>query len=239
MHQKPYYQIAIFVPVDNIEQVYKAMKSAGAGTLGNYSGCAFYTEGTGLFMPLEGSHAYIGKVGKQENVKEARLEMILPQSKRFDVIQSMLDAHPYEKPAYHLSENYAIMENIGYGKIGILEKELSPKEFAGHIKKLLGNTVVRYNDTGGKIKTVAVSSGSGGSLIEKVISKGVDAFVTGDIKHDQFITAQNNGLAVFDAGHFHTENIILDTIKECLTKEFSDLEIVIADKNRDILDYEF
>ena len=238
VYELPFYQLAVFVPVDNIQQVYDAMAKAGAGTLGNYSGCAFYTEGTGTFMPLEGSHAYIGEVGKQEKVLEARLEMILPQSKRAQVIQAMLNSHPYEKVAYHLSENLAIMEKIGLGKIGKLESELTPKEFAEVIKKTFGNTVVRYNDTGKKIKTVAFSSGSGGSLLQKVISKNVDAYVTGDVKHDQFIDAQNANLTVFDAGHYHTENIVLDSLKERLIEKLPDVKFEIAEKNRDILSYE-
>lgn len=238
VYEKPYYQLAAFVPVDNIKEVYDAMTKAGAGTLGNYSGCAFYAEGTGMFLPLEGSHAYIGEVGKQEKVREARLEMILPQNKRGKVIQAMLDAHPYEKPAYHLSENYAIIEKIGYGKIGELESELTAEAFAKLLKKTFGNSVIRYNDTGRKIKKVAICSGSGGSFIEKAISMGADAFVTGDVKHDRFIAAKNLGLAVFDAGHYHTENIVLESLKERFDKAFPTVGFSIAEQNRDILSYE-
>ena len=48
--------------------------------------------------------------------------MILPKEKRSCVIQAMLDAHPYEKPAYHLSENNAIIEKIGFGKLVSFQK---------------------------------------------------------------------------------------------------------------------
>ncbi len=230
-YELPYYQIAVFIPVENVEQVYKAMSRAGAGTLGNYSGCAFYTEGTGTFLPLEGSHAYIGEVGKRESVREVRIEMILPQSKRFDVVQAMLDAHPYEKPAYNLSKNYAIMEQIGFGKIGELETEMSAKVFAECLKKTFDNPCIRYNDTGKMIKKVAFCSGSGGSLLNYIIASGADAFVTGDVKHDQFVDADNAGLAVFDAGHFYTENIILESLKNTLLRKFPELDIIIENSN--------
>ena len=239
VYDVPYYQLAVFVPVEDIEKVYNAMTKAGAGTLGNYSGCAFYTEGTGTFLPLEGSHAYIGEVGKRENVKEARLEMILPKDKRFDVIQAMLDAHPYEKPAYHLSENYAIMEKKGYGKVGLLSCEYTPKQFAELLKATFASTVIRYNDTGKMIKKVAFCSGAGGSLFDKAIASGADAYVTGDVKHNVFIDADNMGIAVFDAGHYHTETIILDSINTRMKKAFPDVDISIAEENRDILSYEF
>ena len=231
VYEIPYYQIAVFVPVENIEQVYDAMVKAGAGTLGDYSGCAFYTEGTGSFLPLEGSHAYIGQVGKRESVKEARIEMILPQSKRFDVIQSMLNTHPYEKPAYNLSKNYAIMEQIGYGKIGELEREMSADDLARLLKKAFNNPCIRYNDTGKKIKKIPICSGSGGSFLNSVISSGADAYVTGDVKHDQFIDADNHGLSVFDAGHFYTENIVLESLRERLSKAYPQLEFTIENSN--------
>ena len=155
------------------------------------------------------------------------------------MISAMIDAHPYEEPAYHLSENYAIIEKIGHGKIGVLDKEYSAKEFAERIKKSLGSVAIRYNDTGKAIRTVAISSGSGGSFINKVISLGIDAYITGDVKHDQFIDANNSGLTVFDAGHYHTENIFLDILKSKLSKSFTDIDFSISDKNRDILSYEF
>ncbi len=237
-HEIPFYQIAVFVPVENTETVYKAMSDAGAGKLGNYMGCAFSAEGTGTFIPLDGSHAYIGEVGNRESVREARLEMIVPYSKRKAVIQAMLDAHPYEKPAYTLYKNEAIIERIGYGKVGELPREMSATELAKYIKEIFGNTVVRYNDTKKSIKTVAFCSGGSGGLVHKAIAVGADAYISGDIKHDQFIDANNSGLAVFDAGHYHTENIVLDYLNEVIISRFGDIDISVAKTNRDIVSYE-
>ena len=236
-YKLPFYQLAVFVPVENATQVYNAMSKAGAGELGSYSGCAFSVEGTGTFLPLEGSHAYIGEVGKREEVKEIRLEMIVPHYKRSQVIQAMLDAHPYEKPAYNLSENLAIIEKFGFGKVGELPTELTSKQLAELIKKYFGNTVVRFNDTKKPIKTVGFCSGGGGGLVQKAIKLGLDAYICGDVKHDQFIDAQNAGLAVFDAGHYHTENIVLEYLQGILTKKFPALSISVATANRDIVNY--
>lgn len=237
-NQFPYYQLAVFVPTENAKQVYDAMCSAGAGELGNYKNCAFSVEGTGNFLPLEGSDAYIGEVGEATSVKETRLEMIVPHHKRRQVIQAMLDAHPYEKVAYNLSENQAIIEKFGFGKVGELPTEYSAKEFAEFLKKTFGNTVVRYNDTKKPIKTVGFCSGGGGGIVKDAIKLGLDAYVCGDVKHDQFIDAQNAGLAVFDAGHFHTENIVLEYLQEVLTGKFPEISVLVATANRDILSYE-
>ena len=238
VHRLPYYQLAVFVPTAKIEQVYDAMCDAGAGTLGNYSGCAFYAQGIGTFKPLNGSHAFIGEIGKREEVDEARLEMIVPRMKRREIIQAMLDAHPYEKPAYHLSENHAIIEEIGFGRICEFDREYTAKSLAEHIKKTFGNTVVRYNDTDKPIKKIGLCSGGSGGLIKKAISLGLDGYITGDCKHDQFIDAQNSGVALFDAGHFHTENVVLDYIRRIIKKQFPQLSVEIAQANHDPVSYE-
>lgn len=237
VHQTPYYQLSVYVPDDYVEKVYEAMTKAGAGTLGDYSGCAFCAKGTGTFLPLEGSHAFIGEVGKREKVNETKIDMILPKGKRTAVIEAMQNAHPYEEPAYSLTENHAIYDSHGFGKTGNLNREYTGDEFAEKLKSIFGCTVIRYNDCKKPIKSVAICSGSGGSLLNEVIASGVDAFVTGDVKHDVFIDAQKAGLTVFDAGHYHTENIALESLRQRLSDSVDGVLFDIADNNRDILSY--
>lgn len=112
------------------------------------------------------------------------------------------------------------------------------KELAGMIRASLGCTVVRYNDMGGTLGRIAVCSGSGGDFLQDVIDKRCDAYITGDVKHNVFIDAYNLGVTVFDAGHFHTENIFCDYIAQRLKENFGGLEINAARSSRDILDYE-
>lgn len=137
------------------------------------------------------------------------------------------------------------MENaVAMGCVCELESGLTAKDLAGRIKKELGNIVVKYNDLektskykGKKLKRIAVCSGSAGSLWREALSKGCDAFVTGDIKHDIFIDAQNEGLCMLDAGHFYTENIFCEYIKNALSEEFSDVKFEIAKNNFDVVSY--
>lgn len=234
-----FYQISVFVPIENKQEVFEAMCKAGAGALGEYKDCAFSVDGTGTFMPIEGAQPYIGDVGKREEVKESRLEMIVPYEKREAVITAMLSAHPYEKVAYSLFENHALVEKYGFGKACKLATPVTVKEFAQKVKNIFGNTVIRYNDTGKMISTFGFCSGSGGSLINQAIKMGLDAYVCGDVKHDQFIDASNYGLAVFDAGHYHTEVIVLPYLKEKLSEEFKQITIDIAKADKDICSYLF
>lgn len=234
-----FYQICVFVPLENKKQVFEAMCKAGAGELGEYKDCGFSVDGIGTFLPIEGAVPYIGSVGKREEVAESKLEMIVPFEKREAVISAMLKAHPYEKPAYSLFENQALVEKYGFGKVCKLKKPVTVKEFAQMLKNIFGNTVIRFNDTGKMISTFGFCSGGGGALINQSIKMGLDAYFCGDVKHDQFIDANNYGVAVFDAGHYHTEVIVLSYLKEKLSQEFPGLTIDIAKSDKDVCSYLF
>jgi len=55
------------------------------------------------------------------------------------------------------------------------------------------------------ISRVAVCGGAGAELGEAVQAAGADAYVTSDVRHDQFWDAEARGLALLDAGHSATE----------------------------------
>ena len=96
------------------------------------------------------------------------------------------------------------------------------EKLAAHIKeKLCG--VVRYVDSGKDIRRVLVCSGSGGEFLTDVIVGGFDALISADIKHNVFIDAINKDVAVFDAGHYQSENIIIKPLCDLLSANFSNV----------------
>jgi len=98
--EEPAYKVVVFVPEGHEDAVRDAMSRAGAGHIGNYSHCTFQAPGQGTFLPLEGTHPYLGDVGKLEKASEFRLETIVRHRKLKKVIEAMLDVHPYEEVAY-------------------------------------------------------------------------------------------------------------------------------------------
>lgn len=153
-----------------------------------------------------------------------------------------------EKLGLTPKEPLAVENGVPIGYICETDKEYTAKEIAQLIKTALGNKVVRYNDFADndvrseereKITRIAVCSGSGGSFLPEVISKNCGAFITGDVKHDVFIDGHNAGIRIFDAGHFHTENIFCEYMRKTLSEKFPETEFTVAKNNRDILNYEF
>ena len=76
------------------------MAEAGAGHIGNYDGCSFFTEGTGTFKAGKGANPHVGAIGELHREPEAKLEMVVPGEAVGAVRQAMLAAHPYEEVAY-------------------------------------------------------------------------------------------------------------------------------------------
>jgi hypothetical protein len=93
-------KLVVFVPTESLDAVRDAVFAAGAGRIGDYERCSWYTLGTGTFRPLQGADPTIGEVGRDERVEEARLETIFPAERHEDVVAALRAAHPYEEPAF-------------------------------------------------------------------------------------------------------------------------------------------
>ncbi len=132
-----------------------------------------------------------------------------------------------------------LMGDATIGFVCRCREELAPAQMAEKIKSALGCTVVRYNGGGRGINSAAVCTGSGGSMFKDVLSKNVDCYITGDVDHHLFVDAYNAGITIFDAGHFHTENIFCGCMAELISDAFPDVEVLAAKSSRDILCYEF
>ena len=85
-----------------------------------------------------------------------------------------------------------------------------------------------------EVRRLAVSPGSGKSAVAPAIAKGADVLVTGDIGHHDGLDAWEQGLAVIDAGHYGTEYIFIEDMKQFLEKRLDGAEIQTAQKSEAI-----
>ncbi len=98
-------------------------------------------------------------------------------------------------------------------------------KLALHIKENLGGGV-RYVTGKTPINRVLVCSGSGGDFLDDAKNCGFDALITADVKHNVFIDAINNGISVFDAGHYASENVIVAPLTQLLSEEFNNIKFI-------------
>jgi len=93
-------KLIVFVPAEALDAVRDALFAAGAGRIGRYERCSWYTDGTGTFLGGEGTAPAVGRSGQEERVPELRLETVYPEDRHDEVIEALRRAHPYEEPAF-------------------------------------------------------------------------------------------------------------------------------------------
>ncbi len=103
------------------------------------------------------------------------------------------------------------------GRIGEIESELSPEEFATYVSEKLSENVILYK---GKtpVSTVALLGGGGKDFVRPARLEGAHAMVTGDVSHSVVMEECENGITIIDAGHFGTEKIFTSAIVPFLEK---------------------
>jgi len=218
------YKLAVYVPATHITAVRSSICEAGAGWIGKYSHCTFAAAGTGTFLPREGAKPYLGQPGRLEQVEELRLETVVPQSKLARVIEAMRKSHPYEEIAYDIYR----LENgglpVGAGRLGDVAGEVTFGEFIEAVKERLGVKALRAGGRDGEaVKRVAVCGGAGGELWPAALRAGADTLVTGDIKYHTAREMLRAGLKFIDAGHFGTEAVVLEKLKNFLTERCAEM----------------
>ena len=94
------HKLVWFVPEDALDATRDAVFAAGAGRIGRYERCSWFTPGTGTFLGGEGSDPAIGEAGREERVAELRVETVVPGDRLEAVVAALTSAHPYEEVAY-------------------------------------------------------------------------------------------------------------------------------------------
>lgn len=101
--------------------------------------------------------------------------------------------------------------------------ETNAEALAGLLAEKL-DSMVRFADAGKRIGKVAICTGGGASLMFE--AGKIDAFITGDAKHTDFLDAISAGISLFAAGHYETEFPVVPVLKEKLQAKFEEIEIV-------------
>ncbi len=188
-------KLVVFVPTEAGDDVRRLVAQAGAGQVGAYDSCSWTVVGQGRFRPLQGAAPAIGRVGEPELVEEERIEFVLPRTARAAVVAALREAHPYEEPAFDLTEIVPppggfvtgdLGPRRGHGRVGSLPEPLTLRDFAGLVAQRFPDTAhgVRVaGDPDRLVSTVAVGAGSGESLMEDARRAGAEVFLTSDLKH--------------------------------------------------------
>ncbi|NDC78369.1 MAG: Nif3-like dinuclear metal center hexameric protein, partial [Chitinophagia bacterium] len=160
------FKLHTFVPDSHLPAVRQALFDAGAGHIGNYSGCSFWTGGTGSFRAEEGADPWVGGIGEDHHEPEQRLEMVFPAWRERPVVAALKAAHPYEEVAYDIVRSENLLPGVGAGLIGRLPVPLTEAELLRTVHDRCGIPSIRHSPLTGRIvERLALCGGAGGRCL--------------------------------------------------------------------------
>jgi dinuclear metal center YbgI/SA1388 family protein len=231
-------KIVVFVPPADLSAVSEAAFEAGAGRIGGYSQCAFFTHGIGSFCGDASTHPAAGRAGHPEAVEELRLEMISPLARAPAVCDAIRSAHSYETPAIDVYPLESLPAGCGLGRVGRLARPAMLEALVARVKRAVGVRRALLARPGGRarrgrIGLAACGAGAGRDVYRQAIAEGAGLFVTGELPHHHALTAAAAGMAVLCLGHSHTERITLNRLAEQLALAIPKLKVIRSAQDRD------
>lgn len=127
---------------------------------------------------------------------------------------------------------------LGFGCIGALAAPLSAEDFLANLCSVLGLPVLKIcGAIPPTIQDIAVCGGSGSDFAEVAQSAGAQVYITGEVKHSVARWAEESGLCIIDAGHFATENLVVESLATSMREIFRegniDLPVITSSLQKD------
>ncbi len=118
--------------------------------------------------------------------------------------------------------------SLGFGRVGRFADPLSPEAFIGYLCDFFKLPALRVaGRLPDEITRVAVCGGSGSDLAEAAFAGGAQVYVTGEFKHSTARWAEASGFCIIDAGHFATENPVVESLAEMLQEIFTEKDYAV------------
>lgn len=139
--------------------------------------------------------------------------------------------------ALQLEEAAPLEGGGGIVRTGRLPRPVSVPDFLFAVQEALGAGGLRCTDGAKPISRVAVGGGACGEFLWAAAAAGCDAFVTADVKYNQFLDAAALGLTLVDAGHFPTEDVVCPVLARHLSERFPELAVRKSASHREVIQY--
>lgn len=230
-------KLVTFVPEAQADEVRNALFAAGCGCIGNYDSCSYNLEGKGTFRAQPGTHPFCGEIGELHTEHEVRIETVLPAYLQGKVQKALVEAHPYEEPAYDFYPLQNEWAQAGSGLVGELEEPETETDFLRRVKKLFEVGCVKHSRmTGRLIQKVALCGGAGAFLLPKAVGAHADVFLTGEVKYHDYFSYEND-ILIAEIGHYESEQYTKDLLYSIIREKFPTLDVQLTRVNTNPIKY--
>ena len=194
--------VTVFVPSSASDAVTHAMLGAGAGRVGEYSGCSFTSpDGVATYTPGPSAQPFIGSAALPQSAPEVRVEVVAPRSRARGVVSAARAAHPYEEPLVVATEVEIARSSARMGMLCSPQGPMTLEELAQISAVSFGVTPRVWGAPLTEVTRMATATGSAGSLIGDVIASGAQALVAGEVRYHDALDAVEAGLCIIELGH--------------------------------------
>lgn len=230
-------KLIFYCPLNEAENVKKAIFEAGAGKIGTYDCCSFQVAGSGNFRANETSNPFVGSKGSIHVEPELRIETVFVSHLENEIINSMIAAHPYEEVAYDIFSINQKWSEAGSGMIGNLKTPVETENFLDFIKIKLNVPFIKHTEIlQPTVQKIALCGGSGSFLLKTAILKKADLFISSDFKYHQFFDADKQ-LTIVDVGHYESEQFTSNLIAEYLQEKIPNFAFYLSTINTNPINY--
>ncbi len=230
--------IITYCPAEAVNAIRNGLASIGAGRIGAYQLCSFEIAGAGTFLGGEGTNPAVGRRNELNRVNEVRLERVCPTAALALAVTALGQFHPYEEPPIEVIRfEKRPQRGVGQGRRVVLDQAITLKSLADRLKKRLGLRQVQVAepvDSPTKLTHVGLCAGAGGSLLDAAISQECRAFITGEMRHHDVLSAINRGCSVILGGHTNTERPYLKVLAKKL-RDATNVEVSVSKRDADPL----
>ena len=95
-------KLEIFIPESHFNSLQDALRSVGAGVIGNYDSVLSYSTIRGTWRPLPEANPYDGEAGVLCEAEEYKVEVRCSAEKLVQTIEAIKAIHPYEEPVINV-----------------------------------------------------------------------------------------------------------------------------------------
>ncbi|NLK63411.1 MAG: Nif3-like dinuclear metal center hexameric protein [Fusobacteria bacterium] len=170
-------------------------------------------------------------------VNYKKIEIIVNENEINELLNEITKLKKNSSIFYEYSIYNTKNSDNGIGRYFVLDEPIMASEYIRYIKDKLNLLNVKWVYKEDKlIKKIAIINGSGSSYITLAKSKNIDLFITGDIKYHEALDAYEYGLHLLDIGHYESEVIFSDIIKNILEEE-NNIESVMVYSELPIFNY--
>ncbi len=196
----------VAVAVDCSLTTFEQAADAGADMLITHHGLFW-----GKPLPLTGPH-------------RRRVAYLLERNISLYAVHLPLDAH------HEVGNNWGLARLLGLddiapfgtwrgrtlGAAGVFPTPVSLRDLADSIEKTLGESVLVHAGGPLEVTRLGIVSGSAAGSIAEAAAAGLDAFLTGEPKHDHFHDPFELGVNALFAGHYMTETVGVKLLADVL-----------------------